>query len=536
MAFNEGLRSITPNAHQMLPDLLADALPKEFAFKLYHVSTPPEKSEALYSATPGERPDKTYCESHFLAISINTGAASEDDGGEVLAFAIEVLIYSTAYSTTLFVSKADSTGYLHLLNLPRGAPSPLKKISSIFLAYLTEKRARKGIKTVVSLFARAQDQYLFPGSVENNGKHVLDDRGLVKWWCHVLDPLLRGSTNSQVWDEKAISGYLLVPGLDKYEVMQMLPSSGATINSGGGWAVGHPLKDITRYHGDIPPRSLIPHFPDDPKARFLDELDDESARSQGQSQSGHWKSVKSLDQFWEMMAFRQECSAGRMVGFIWVVFSPLSEPEPFSNDQGPSTESMSLRAADNDISEAIQASQETQSTHHDRHPSNKKKKLSGPIASRQPRIKTEHRTYAFAIPEQTAYYTWPAPSHGQIVLESKDYKRTNELLLRLDFSTLNFAKGSTRRWISEVRAEATSPMVSAFGAVISGRTELVKPDKTATSGITTLNAGVVRKKRKAGAEENTVASAQDAAVVSDSSAPKINVLGAGMVRKKAKPT
>jgi len=71
----------------------------------------------------------------------------------------------------------------------------------------------------------------------------------------------------------------------------------------------------------VPPRCLIPHFPDDPKSRFLDELDDEMSRSQAKA-SGEWKTVKSLDVFWEMMAFRQECSAGRMVGFIWVVFTP----------------------------------------------------------------------------------------------------------------------------------------------------------------------------------------------------------------------
>src|SRR6266487_4672259 len=35
--------------------------------------------------------------------------------------------------------------------------------------------------------AWAQGQYLFPGSVENSRKHILNDRGLVKWWCRALN-------------------------------------------------------------------------------------------------------------------------------------------------------------------------------------------------------------------------------------------------------------------------------------------------------------------------------------------------------------
>src|SRR5208282_769802 len=77
-----------------------------------------------------------------------------------------------------------------------------------------------------------------------------------------------------------------------------------------------------------PPRCLVPRFPDDPKSRFLDELDGELSISQGKAVDGEWRSVKTLDQFWEMMAFRQECSAGRLVGFIWIVFESLVRPQP----------------------------------------------------------------------------------------------------------------------------------------------------------------------------------------------------------------
>ena len=71
---------------------------------------------------------------------------------------------------------------------------------------------------------------------------------------------------------------------------------------------------------DVPVRCLIPRLPDDPKTRFVIDLDNEVIDSDSQEVvSNQWKSVKALDQFWDMMAFRQECSAGRLVGFLWLV-------------------------------------------------------------------------------------------------------------------------------------------------------------------------------------------------------------------------
>ena len=314
-------RSITNAsiASTTLLQRLASVLPKDIIFKIYHLSTPPTRTSALYSAPPGGRPDRTYCESHFLSASIQTSVQDDQsESADVLVFAIEILIYSTAFDSTFFISKADSTGYLHLLNLPKGTSSPLREISATFLRYLAEKRQRENIRSVLSLFARAQDQYLFPGSVEYSGKHVLDDRGLVRWWCRVLNPLIEqcsSNTQSSQWD--TVKGYLIVPGLDIHETRSYIPRG-----TKASWTIGHPLRDISRHPSDVPPRCLIPHFPDDPKSRYLDELDDEISKSR-HFESGQWKSVKSIDQFWDMMAFRQECSAGRLVGFIWIVFTPL---------------------------------------------------------------------------------------------------------------------------------------------------------------------------------------------------------------------
>ncbi len=239
-----------------LLEKLAAVLPAGHKFGIHHLSTPPARTDPLFSAPPGEQPDKTYWENHFLAVSIDVphGAApsrrASSAGGEskqaqkqrVFVLALEIFIFTTAYSTTLFVSKADSTGYLQLLQLPKGAPSPIREISSTFVTHLLEHRRREGIQLVVSLFARSQNQYLFPLSVENKGKHVLDDRGLVKWWCRVLDPLLLQPKSNEHWE--SVKGYLIVPGLERNEVRFFLPRGPAAHEH---WILGHPMERISHY-------------------------------------------------------------------------------------------------------------------------------------------------------------------------------------------------------------------------------------------------------------------------------------------------
>lgn len=538
----------------ILSQLLAAVLPKDIDFRIYHLSTPPTRTSSLYSAPPGARPDRTYCENHFLSASIQVpskDASSEEV--EVLIFAIEVLIYSTAFNTTFFVSKADSTGYLHLLNLPKGAPSPLREISGAFLQYLVEQRQRRNIQSVVSLFARAQDQYLFPGSVEYSGKHVLDDRGLVRWWCRVLNPLIEdtkttGQSISSQWE--GVRGYLVVPGHDAHETMAYIPRSAKSL-----WSMGHPLRQISRYPDDVPPRCLIPHFPDDPKARYLDELDDEITKGEN-SASGQWKSVRSIDQFWDMMAFRQECSAGRLVGFIWIVFTPVTQP-PSQHAISVAGDSQSTAVTLDSVANSSFGSEtpltapssqtapttsprkaskgrvpaDYQSSRSPKPRTPKRKKLTGPITPRQPRVKTENRNYAPEIPESTAYYIWPSEGRGQVVVDESGYNRATELLLRLDFANIELASSSSARWISEVRSGTWGSMSEAWGQAVTGSKVVETPKAADASGVNTLNMGLVKKRRKPGAEEKKE---EPAATETSGSTPQVNVLTSGMVRKKVK--
>lgn len=536
---------MTAPANKTLETLLADVLPKDHHFDIFHLSTPPTRCPPLYAPPPNERPDRTYCEKHFLAACVDEkprGKENSEAEGQaprrVLVLGIEVFIFTTSRTTTIFVAKADSTGYLHLLKLPRGTPSPIREICAAFVGFLVERRQREGVKLIVNLFARAQAQYLFPGSVDNKDKHVLDDRGLVKWWCRVLDPILV--------QEKDARGYIVVPGLDEHDTRAYVPRG---TGSSDRWVQGHPLDRISRYAREydwVPPRCLIPRFPDDPKSRFRDELDEEAMQSGLFRTTGSWKTVKTLDMFWEMMAYRQECSSGRVTGFIWLVFddedkedAPPAHPEsqvavllrtPKANrtiNVTPTTTPRKLfpRAGESKSLED-ETAPDTASRAEPKKDKKKKKKQrkrrwpSGPVKARAPRVKTALRNYLLDQAESTAYYSWTPAGRGERIYSETDYKRIHELLLHLDFSTLDKAAGSTRRWLGEVG------MGASWGYAVTGTREVaVTETKEAASGdaaapkVNNLT-GLVKRKRNVSSSEGTNGA--------------VNVLGAGLVRKKPK--
>ena len=359
------------------------------------------------------------------------------------------------------------------------------------------------------------------------------------------------SQNSQ-WN--SVKGYLIVPGLDAHETRSYIPRG-----TKAQWTIGHPLQDISRY-SDIPPRCLVPHFPDDPKSRYLDELDEEINKGQN-FESGQWKSVKTIDQFWDMMAFRQECSAGRLVGFIWIVFTPDIQHQPTESLLGDSqttfmTENSQTWDVDPSSSAtpaftpatSFYASSEVQpltspvkarnqdpslssqpSTRYSQ-PHRTSKKLSGTIIPRQPRIKTENKNYLLDRPRSTAYYAWTPEGRGQVIMDEAGYKRVTELLLRLDFANLELATSSSIRWINEVRSGAWGSTKEAWGDTVTGTkgTEIGSVDSAA--GVNTLNMGLVRKKRKSAEEQPKDAPP----TITNNGTPQINLLSAGMIRKKAK--
>ncbi|KAI9740581.1 MAG: hypothetical protein M1834_005162 [Cirrosporium novae-zelandiae] len=579
-------------------DKLAAVLTPDISLSIYHVSSPPTRCTALFSAPPSTKPEKTFCEKHFLTVSAPRQSPEED---EILLFAIEVLVYTTAHLTTLFVSKADSTGYIKQL-LPKA--SPIKAISTTFLEYLADKRQRDGTRLVISLFARAQDQYLFPGSIEHSGKHVLDDRSLIKWWCRILDPVLRTklleSESSAQIEEKGSSAFLIVPGCDNYETLSFLPTTARSEPPPTRkWHIGHPLYHLSP-SPNASPRCLIPHFPDDPKTRFLDELDEEIAITEVSTQEsptkrsnyGIWKSVKTLEQFWEMMAFRQECSSGRVVGFIWLVLSPRYLNSEGVDSQANSQELLGLLPnfghpvlptlsrshdiqaplpplqasigplerlpSDLDLDPPSDQGLRIRSNRHPKKPSRKvkprKRKLTGPIVSRMPRIKKINETNLHdKVPERTKYFVWPKNSRGQVVLSDDDYNRVHEFLLHLDFANAKVAAISTKKWIKEVssivggrewgqrvkgrKVLARASLVGDHQPVVNNQgSGLVKKRKqdnapqteNSSSGVNMLSGGLVRKKARTGDVTNMPFQE------TPSKAREVNILGSGFIRKKEK--
>lgn len=541
-----GSSSAKQQCSTALLDKLTKVLPKGHKFLVHHLSTPPTRTDALTSPPPGARPDRTYRESHFLAVSIElpprslphtpsssipsspvTASAPQSGARQVLVLGLEIFIFTTAWSSTYFVSKADSTGYLHLLNLPKGTPSPIREISAAFIAYLVEERRRDNVQSVVSLFARAQNQYLFPGSVDNKGKHVLDDRGLIRWWCRVLNSILeeQGTHEDAIfrplktkgdWESK--KAYLVIPGLDTYESRAFLPRSP---NAASNWVLDHPLKSISHFAREydwVPPRCLVPKFPDDPKSRFRDELDLEASKSAQYEEKGLWHSVRTLDQFWEMMAYRQECSGGHMTGFLWVLLEPYGWSKSHEDLASPVD---SLITPNTSFDSSLASQPITPPRRRDgllaatpkgsplkmaltpnamyETPGNgsplqkgasekNKKTLSGPIKARLPRVKKHARNYVPNIPVTTPYYYWPPEGRGTRIVAEADYQRSIDLLTKLDFETLELATGSSKRWISEVGGGKK------WALEVVGRRLLVPVSRIQAPAINNMS-GLIRKKQ-----------------------------------------
>jgi len=565
----------------LLSERLAQALPKDSHFTVHHVSTPPTSYPAIFSAPPGKKPRKTFCETQFLSVSVPS------EGAQIQVFGLEILIYTTKHLTTLFVSKADSTGYLYLLNLPRGTPSPLKTIASTFLKYLIEQRQRADTRLVLSLFARAQNQYLFPGSVENNRKHVLDDRRLIKWWCQVLDTVLEPSaplpslteaskgTNSQN-DNNAVPahGFLRVPGCDKYETAAFFPKHVQVIPGSlqYRWSAADPLRGLGR-DPNLPERCLIPRFPDDPKSRFLISLDDELPDPENELQGelseaendGRWRSVRSLEQFWDLMSFRQECSAGRLVGFLWGVFTPQGLDETldtFSDSsssrsspsktsvqptlptpvQSQARDSQSMRSETPLRSSPVRDTQAPLSPSTPIRPVINEHSITSPFTTESPekRIMSNHVSPTKVllvddIPQETKYYYWPIAGRGEIVIREKSYQRMNKLLLKLDYANEEIARKSSEKWLKEVAALAKRDK---WGQLVVGQKEVTQAICDAGQpAATTLNMGLVKKKKKRPYDEGEPVTtdgssngANDKSLVNEGA----NILGPGLVRKKAK--
>jgi regulator of Ty1 transposition protein 109 len=503
---------------------------------------------------------------------------------DVLSFAIEVFIYTTKHLTTIFVSKIDSTSYIS-----RHRPSPIQRTVTAFLEWLKDSQLQRhpNRKVVLSLFARAQAQYIFPGSSDDRGdakynKHVLDDRQLIKWWVRTIDPIIPQEKSTGT----TYQGHLTVPGYEGNELKRSFTPQSRDPKAPN-WLPGNPLLELAKARGlpeHAPPRCLLPRFPDDPKARFVLELDEEVGLSQ-ESQStttspskrkGRWTSVRDLRSFWDAMEFRQECSSGRVVGFLWLVVTPPGhvDPDPDHDD----AEDWSLIAAGGKVIEVhndqLARMQQQQQQEQQKRKTKKRRPLTGPINPRAPRLKGGllQNPHSNNKPVYVTVHTASLLSRG-IIVSKEGYEKSLSTLLNLDFANLDIAIKSTQKWIDAVASicgmrrdedfsvEITGTAVEGakvFGVTAGMGAGVGEPYFDADDSVARVGdvgsgeggtgpvvndlGGLVRRKKRSATTTTTESTAKDRGmseangekVAAAPLQPGVNVLGGGMVRKKVK--
>ena len=240
-----------------LDKTLQEVIPKDIKLKLYHFSSliePSIEPETL----PINRHDYTI---HFFVASQN----------DHIIFGMELVVYS-GDPHTIYVSKVDTTGCHERSN------SPIAGLTLGILRYLINGQHGK---VQLRLFAKSQPQYLFPFSSQNGKKHVASDKALVKWWIKIIDGLCKDRTHAR--------RYLIIPGFEDNEVRRYVSKD---------WTIGHP------YDPEARAVDVIRRYPDDPKSRFLEQLESDKAIE------------TTVAEFWELMAHRQEMASGHEIGFI----------------------------------------------------------------------------------------------------------------------------------------------------------------------------------------------------------------------------
>lgn len=266
--------------------------------------------------------------------------------------AVEAYFYTLPATTSgvLYVSKVDSTGQGQ-------KPSPTGTTVRTLLQYYLDPKTRPSVggqteKIWVHVFARAQNQYLFPNSVDFEGKKPLSDIRLCGWWKEVLSSVALWLKTKGVGEDEKLKLWYLLPGFSDVEAIRALNSGRGPLRASGvDWIYGHPYAKSRSE--DIPlPCAVdehnlghyIPSFEDDPKSRFLDEIAHTSesdvirSPARKKSKKGHDEDVSDKrddrqvgelakvipEEYWERMSFRQECVAGIVTGFFVLGYSSKS--------------------------------------------------------------------------------------------------------------------------------------------------------------------------------------------------------------------
>jgi regulator of Ty1 transposition protein 109 len=136
-------------------------------------------------------------------------------------------------------------------------------------------------------------------------------------------------------------------------------------------------------------------------------------------------------------------------------------------------------------------------------------------------------------PTVTAYYYWPPEARGDKLVEEAEYKRIVDLLLHLDFSTLDKTVGSSKRWLNEVgMGDGGEGGVVGKGA-IPDSLQANGADSNTSGNVANLT-GLIRRKNAPASSDSGIGRQPDSAAKEPTEAAKVNVLGANLVRKRKK--
>ncbi|KIP06827.1 hypothetical protein PHLGIDRAFT_128016 [Phlebiopsis gigantea 11061_1 CR5-6] len=351
--------AMAPSTHNLRDALLSalKTLPGTREFYLHVLVSSPYRHTGLFPyAHPRPR---VYLQEVFVLLSERASPESPRQ----LVSAVELFVYTVPATScgVLHVSKVDSTGQ-------GTAPPPTSTLVKTLLSYYADPATRPiRVDTLwIQLFARAQNQYLFPNSSEHPGKRPLSDVKLCAWWKRVLGEV---ASASQAKSQDAKLGlYYLLPGYNELEAINSLHTVSLSANTvlPVQWVYGHQYSQ-TELPLPCPPSQgvhnlghSIPSFDDDPKSRFMDEIahttegdivksperkrprngskssakDKDKAAARDTPDESNAKEYKpegelqkvAADEFWERMSFRQECVSGAVTGFFALGISTPAVP------------------------------------------------------------------------------------------------------------------------------------------------------------------------------------------------------------------
>jgi regulator of Ty1 transposition protein 109 len=219
-----------------------------------------------------------------------------------------------------------------------------------------------------------------------------------------------------------------------------------------------------------------------------------------------------------MMSFRQECSAGRLVGFLWLVINPpgvVNSNPMLSSKAGltevkdtPKTETQPLGPDAPEGSEKAQVSDA---------PKGDKASVSQPSDQARPQRASDG----------SAFY-WPQAARGHAVLNEEDYKTAINFLLEQDFYNEEVSFASTKAFNDKVAALADELWI---GQQVVGKNTNDESTVPAQTPTTHANIVLVRKRKK---DEGAASSQVPSEPTESTQDAGVNVLQGNLIRKKKK--